>query len=104
WVGGTGCLHKIPGQRQCRYRGASVEAWNEQGQPVIGEVGELVCTQPMPSMPLYFLNDEGNKRLISSYFEPWPGIWRHGDWLKVTPTGSCIIYGRSDATINRHGL
>jgi acetoacetyl-CoA synthetase len=71
---------------------------------VVDAVGELVCTQPIPSMPLYFWGDEGNKRYLSSYFDTWPGIWRHGDWLKVTPRGSCIIYGRSDATINRHGL
>jgi acetoacetyl-CoA synthetase len=81
-----------------------VQAWNEQGQSVTGEVGELVCTEPMPSMPLYFWGDEGNKRYLSSYFDTYPGVWRHGDWLKITPEGGCIIYGRSDATINRHGL
>jgi acetoacetyl-CoA synthetase len=84
--------------------GCAVEAWSEQGAPVIGEVGELVCTKPIPSMPLYFWNDEGNKRLLSSYFDTYPNVWRHGDWLKVMPDGGCIIYGRSDATINRHGL
>ena len=89
---------------QCRLLGCAVEAWNEQGQPVIGEVGELVCTQPIPSMPLYFWGDEGNARYLSSYFDTYPGVWRHGDWLKITPSGGCIIYGRSDATINRHGL
>jgi acetoacetyl-CoA synthetase len=67
-------------------------------------VGELVCTQPIPSMPLYFWNDPGNRRYLASYFDTWPGIWRHGDWLKILPDGGCIIYGRSDATINRHGL
>jgi acetoacetyl-CoA synthetase len=84
--------------------GCAVEAWNEQAQPVIGEVGELVCTRPIPSMPLYFWNDPGGQRYLSSYFDTYPGVWRHGDWLKITPQGGCIIYGRSDATINRHGL
>jgi acetoacetyl-CoA synthetase len=94
----------VPGEMQCRLLGCSVEAWNEQGQPVIDEVGELVCTQPIPSMPLYFWGDERNARYLSSYFDTYPGVWRHGDWLKITPSGGCIIFGRSDATINRHGL
>ena len=104
FIGGNRELPQVPGEMQCRLLGCAVEAWNEQGQPVIGEVGELVCTRPLPSMPLYFWNDEGNKRYLSSYFDMYPGVWRHGDWLKITPQGSCIIYGRSDATINRHGL
>ncbi|MBX3585320.1 MAG: acetoacetate--CoA ligase [Ramlibacter sp.] len=104
FIGGNRELPLIPGEMQCRLLGCAVEAWNEQGQPVIDEVGELVCTQPIPSMPLYFWGDEGNKRYLSSYFDMYPGVWRHGDWLKVTPAGGCIIYGRSDATINRHGL
>jgi acetoacetyl-CoA synthetase len=104
FVGGNRELPQVPGEMQCRLLGCAVEAWNEQGQPMIDEVGELVCTQPMPSMPLYFWGDEGNKRYLSSYFDTYPGVWRHGDWLKITPRGSCIIYGRSDATINRHGL
>jgi len=93
--------------------GAAVEAFSEQGRAVTGEVGELVCTEPMPSMPLYFWNDADGARYRASYFETYPDnfdgsgrgpVWRHGDWLKVDPDGSCIIYGRSDATINRHGL
>ena len=104
FIGGNRELPQVPGEMQCRLLGCAVEAWNEQGQPVIGEVGELVCTQPIPSMPLYFWSDEGNKRYLSSYFDMYPGVWRHGDWLKITPDGGCIIYGRSDATINRHGL
>ncbi|MFY8105168.1 MAG: AMP-binding enzyme, partial [Ramlibacter sp.] len=104
FIGGHRELPQIPGQMQCRLLGCAVEAWNEDGQPVTGEVGELVCTQPLPSMPLYFWGDEGNRRYLSSYFDMYPGVWRHGDWLKVTDTGHCIIYGRSDATINRHGL
>ncbi|MES2974714.1 MAG: acetoacetate--CoA ligase [Pseudomonadota bacterium] len=104
FIGGNRELPLVTGEMQCRLLGCSVEAWNEEGKPVIGEVGELVCTRPMPSMPLYFWGDEGNKRYLSSYFDMYPGVWRHGDWLKITPTGGCIIYGRSDATINRHGL
>ncbi len=104
FIGGHRELPQVPGQMQCRLLGCAVEAWNEQGQPVIDEVGELVCTRPIPSMPLYFWNDEGNARYVSSYFDMYPGVWRHGDWLKITAEGGCIIYGRSDATINRHGL
>jgi acetoacetyl-CoA synthetase len=104
FIGGNRELPQVPGEMQCRLLGCAVQAWNEQGEPVIGEVGELVCTEPIPSMPLYFWGDEGNKRYLSSYFDTYPGVWRHGDWLKITPSGSCIIYGRSDATINRHGL
>ncbi len=104
FIGGNRDLPLMAGEMQCRLLGCSVHAWNEQGQPVIGEVGELVCTEPIPSMPLYFWGDEGNKRYLSSYFDMYPGVWRHGDWLKITPAGGCIIYGRSDATINRHGL
>jgi acetoacetyl-CoA synthetase len=104
FIGGNRELPLVPGEMQCRLLGCAVEAWNEQGQPVIGEVGELVCTRPMPSMPLRFWNDPGDKRYIASYFDMWPGVWRHGDWLRITPEGGCIIYGRSDATINRHGL
>lgn len=104
FVGGNRELPEVPGQMQCRYLGASVEAWNEAGQPVIGEVGELVCTRPIPSMPLYFWNDEGNARYLASYFDTYPGVWRHGDWLRIGEDGGCVIYGRSDATINRQGL
>ena len=110
FIGGNRALPLVPGEMQCRELGCAVEAWNEQGEPVIGEVGELVCKRPIPSMPLYFWGDEGHKRYLSSYFDMYPGSngqcapWRHGDWLKITESGSCIIYGRSDATINRHGL
>lgn len=114
FIGGNPELPLIAGQMQCRLLGCAVEAWNEQGEPVIDAVGELVCTQPIPSMPLYFWGDPGNKRYLSSYFDMYPpghgrrggegGVWRHGDWLRITPEGGSIIYGRSDATINRHGL
>jgi acetoacetyl-CoA synthetase len=104
FIGGNRTLPLVAGQMQCRLLGCAVEAWNEDGQAVVGEVGELVCTQPIPSMPLYFWGDQGDARYLSSYFDMYPGVWRHGDWLKVAPDGGCIIYGRSDATINRHGL
>jgi acetoacetyl-CoA synthetase len=104
FLGGNRELPQVPGEMQCRMLGSAVEAWNEHGQPVVGEVGELVCTRPIPSMPLYFWGDAGHQRYLSSYFDMYPGVWRHGDWLLIQPTGGCIIYGRSDATINRHGL
>jgi acetoacetyl-CoA synthetase len=95
------------GEMQCRGLGAAVYAFDDAGQPVIGEVGELVCTQPMPSMPLYFWGDTDGRRYFDSYFDVYPGAWRHGDWLRLVPrpgaTGG-IIYGRSDSTINRHGI
>jgi len=81
-----------------------VEAFNEQGKAVIDEVGELVCTEPMPSMPLFLWGDSDGKRYRDSYFDMWPQVWRHGDWIKITSRGGAIIYGRSDATINRHGI
>ncbi len=104
FIGGNRELPLVAGEMQCRLLGCAVQAWNEQGQSVTGEVGELVCTQPLPSMPLHFWGDTGNQRYLSSYFDMYPNVWRHGDWLKITPSGGCIIYGRSDATINRHGL
>ena len=104
FIAGLPTLPVVEGEMQCRCLGAAVEAWNEQGQPLVDEVGELVCVKPMPSMPLYFWNDEGNRRYHDSYFDMYPGIWRHGDWLRITPNGGSIIYGRSDATINRHGI
>ena len=129
FIGGHRELPQVPGQMQCRLLGCAVEAWNEDGQPVVGEVGELVCTRPIPSMPLYFWGDQNHARYTSSYFDWSPagpsqgasapsggreysergglrssGVWRHGDWLKVGADGGCVIYGRSDATINRHGL
>ena len=104
FVGGLASLPVVIGEMQCRCLGAAVEAWNEAGQALVDEVGELVCVKPMPSMPLYFWGDAGNKRLHDSYFDMYPGVWRHGDWIRITPRGGAIIYGRSDATINRHGI
>lgn len=104
FMAGNPELPDTPGRLQCRHLGAAIEAWDEDGHPLIGEVGELVCTRPFPSMPLYFWGDEDGKRYRESYFTEWPGIWRHGDWLTIDADGSCTISGRSDATINRHGL
>jgi acetoacetyl-CoA synthetase len=103
-VGGNRTLPVVKGEMQCRWLGAGVQAYSESGQPLSDEVGELVCTTPLPSMPLFFWGDEGHKRYIDSYFDMYPGVWRHGDWIRITPRGGAIIYGRSDATINRHGI
>jgi acetoacetyl-CoA synthetase len=105
--GFVACAPTLPvhaGEIQCRELGVAAYAFNEAGQPVVNEVGELVITQPMPSMPVYFWNDPGHKRYLESYFETFPGVWRHGDWIRFTPRGSSVIYGRSDSTINRHGI
>jgi acetoacetyl-CoA synthetase len=128
FIGGNRELPQEAGVMQCRLLGCAVEAWNEAGEPVHGEVGELVCAQPIPSMPLYFWNDPNNARYLASYFEMYPaghgrkpgggdaeaaygGVWRHGDWLRIGAADQgqnggegCVIFGRSDATINRHGL
>ena len=104
FVGGVPILPVHPGEMQCRCLGAAVEAYDETGQALADQVGELVCTKPMPSMPACFWNDEGNRRYIDSYFDMFPGVWRHGDWIRITPRGGAVIYGRSDATINRHGI
>ncbi len=92
------------GEMQARVLGNGVRAFDEAGNEVIGEVGELVCTVPLPAMPLYFWGDEDGSRLHESYFDTYPNVWRHGDWIEITPEGGSIIYGRSDATINRRGL
>ncbi len=104
FVTGSVLLPVNAGELQCRALGAKVEAFDEQGQPLIDEVGELVLTEPMPSMPLFFWNDPEDTRYKDSYFSMYPGVWRHGDWIKITPRGSAVIYGRSDSTINRMGI
>ncbi len=104
FVGGSILLPVYAGELQCRCLGAKVESFDEQGQVLVDEVGELVVTEPMPSMPLFFWNDPDGKRYLESYFNMYPGVWRHGDWIKITPRGSAIIYGRSDSTINRMGI
>jgi acetoacetyl-CoA synthetase len=104
FVGGCPHLLVYPGEIQCRLLGCYLESYNEAGQPVRNELGEMVILKPMPSMPIYFWNDEGNERYRSSYFGHFPGVWRHGDWIEITDRGSVIIYGRSDATLNRDGV
>jgi acetoacetyl-CoA synthetase len=104
FVGGVATLPVYRGEIQARALGAAVEAWNDDGEPVVEEVGELIVTEPMPSMPIYFWGDEDGSRYRESYFEMFPGIWRHGDWLELTRRETAIIYGRSDSTINRGGI
>ena len=93
-----------PGEMSAPNLGVALEAWDEAGQPVIGRVGELVVTKPMPSMPLYFWNDADGTRYRDAYFATFPGVWRHGDWMEVTERGSVIVSGRSDSTLNRNGV
>jgi acetoacetyl-CoA synthetase len=104
FVGGVPTLPVYLGELQGRALGASVEAWDPQGHPLTDEVGELVITKPMPSMPTYFWGDDDGSRYRESYFEMFPGYWRHGDWIKITARGTAVIYGRSDSTINRGGV
>jgi acetoacetyl-CoA synthetase len=104
FVGGVPTLPVYRGELQARALGAKVEAWNADGISVVGEVGELVITEPMPSMPLRLWGDEDGSRYRASYFETYPGVWRHGDWIELTDRGTAIITGRSDATINRAGV
>jgi acetoacetyl-CoA synthetase len=92
------------GELQCRGLGMKVEAFDENGRPVIGQQGELVCTAPFPSMPLYFWNDPDNKKYLSAYFDVYPGVWRHGDYIEISDHGGVKIYGRSDATLNPGGV
>ncbi|HSV78734.1 MAG TPA: acetoacetate--CoA ligase [Ramlibacter sp.] len=101
------CAPTLPvraGEIQCAELGVAAYAFNDAGQPVVDEVGELVITQPMPSMPVKFWNDPEGRRYRESYFEMFPGVWRQGDWIRFTPEGGSVIYGRSDSTINRHGI
>ena len=104
FVGGSALLPVYRGELQGRALGAAVEAWDEEGKPVIDAVGELVVTKPMPSMPVYFWGDPDGSRYRESYFEFFPGVWRHGDWIEITSRGTAVIYGRSDSTINRSGI
>jgi acetoacetyl-CoA synthetase len=104
FVGGVATLPVYLGELQGRCLGCAVEAWDPAGRPLVDEVGELVITKPMPSMPLFFWGDSDGERYRESYFDMYPGVWRHGDWIKITPRGTAIIYGRSDSTINRGGV
>ncbi len=104
FVGGCPTLPVYEGEIQCRALGCALYAWDDQGLPIEEQLGEMVITRPMPSMPVFFWNDEDGSRLKASYFEDYPGVWRHGDFIRVTKRGGVIIYGRSDATLNRHGV
>jgi acetoacetyl-CoA synthetase len=104
FVGGVPTLPVYAGELQARALGCDVQAWDEDGRPVTGQVGELVITQPMPSMPTGFWGDPGGERYRESYFATYPGIWRHGDWIEITERGTAVITGRSDSTINRGGV
>jgi acetoacetyl-CoA synthetase len=104
FVGGVALLPVYRGELQGRALGAAVEAWDEAGNAVVEEVGELVVTEPMPSMPVCFWGDEDGSRYAEAYFERYPGVWRHGDWIEITAHGTAVIYGRSDSTINRSGI
>jgi acetoacetyl-CoA synthetase len=104
FIGSSSLLPVTAGELQRPMLGVAAASWDEDGHPVVGELGELVITEPMPSMPLYFWNDPDGTRYRESYFEPWPGVWRHGDWLEITERGTCLITGRSDSTLNRGGV
>ncbi|EHI10435.1 acetoacetyl-CoA synthetase [Mycolicibacterium thermoresistibile ATCC 19527] len=104
FVGANPLQPVVAGAIQGPCLGVAVEAWNEAGQPVIDQVGEMVITAPMPSMPIYFWADEDGSRYREAYFDTYPGVWRHGDWITITTTGLCFVHGRSDSTINRGGV
>ena len=104
FVGGVPTLPVHEGELQARALGADLHAFGPDGEDLVGAVGELVITQPMPSMPIFFWGDEDGSRLRESYFDTYPGVWRHGDWIEITDRGTAIIYGRSDSTINRGGV
>lgn len=104
FVGGNPLWPVYEGEVQCRALGCSLYAWDDEGHPIEDEVGEMVITQPMPSMPVFFWNDPDGSRYHNSYFDTFPGVWRHGDWVRITPRKGLVIHGRSDATLNRHGV
>ena len=104
FVGGSPLTPVWEGEIPCSYLGAAVRAFDEEGRPVVGGQGELVITEPMPSMPVGFWGDDDGSRYRAAYFEDFPGVWRHGDWITMTERGSCVITGRSDATLNRGGV
>lgn len=104
FVGGVPTMPVYQGEIQRRALGCDMKSLDEEGKPLIGEVGEMVITQPMPSMPIYFWNDPKYERYLDSYFDTYPGLWRHGDWLQITERNTLVILGRSDATLNRQGV
>jgi acetoacetyl-CoA synthetase len=104
FVGGNPFWPVYQGEIQCRALGCALEAFDDDGNPSVGKMGEMVITEPMPSMPVYLWGDKNYQRYKESYFEMFPGIWRHGDWTEITPRNGVIIYGRSDSTLNRGGI
>jgi acetoacetyl-CoA synthetase len=104
FVGASPLVPVWEGEISCRQLGCAIEAFSPDGTPLIDEQGELVITRPMPSMPVAFWNDPGGERYRAAYFDDFPGVWRHGDWITFTDRGSCVISGRSDATLNRGGV
>ncbi|MGE2731141.1 acetoacetate--CoA ligase [Mycolicibacterium vaccae] len=104
FIGGVRTVPVWPGELSAPYLGVALAAWDESGEPVVGEVGELVVTKPMPSMPVAFWNDPDGSRYRDAYFDTYAGVWRHGDWITITERGSVIVHGRSDSTLNRHGI
>lgn len=104
FIGAAPTVPVWPGELSVAYLGVALDAWDEAGNPVRGEVGELVVTKPMPSMPIRFWNDSDGSRYRSAYFEMFPGVWRHGDWITITDHDSIVVHGRSDSTLNRHGI
>jgi acetoacetyl-CoA synthetase len=104
FMGGSPTVPVWSGELSVRCLGVALESWDEQGQAVYGEVGELVVRRPLPSMPIYFWNDPDGSKYTDAYFSTFPGVWRHGDWITVTSRGSVVIHGRSDSTLNRQGV
>jgi acetoacetyl-CoA synthetase len=104
FIGGARTVPVWPGELSAPFLGVALEAYDEGGVPVRGDVGELVITKPMPSMPIRFWNDPDGKRYHDAYFDDFPGVWRHGDWITITERGSVLMHGRSDSTLNRNGI
>jgi acetoacetyl-CoA synthetase len=104
FAGGSPIVPVWPGELSAPCLGVALDSWDERGQPVRGTVGELVITKPMPSMPVAFWNDPAGSRYREAYFGTYPGAWRHGDWITITDRWSVVVHGRSDATLNRHGI
>lgn len=104
FIGGVRTVPVWPGELSAPFLGVALDAWDESGEPVRGKVGELVVTKPMPSMPVAFWNDADGGRYRAAYFDMFPGVWRHGDWITITDHGSVVVHGRSDSTLNRHGI
>jgi acetoacetyl-CoA synthetase len=104
FVGASPTLPVHAGEIQARCLGMDVRSWSDEGQALVDEVGELVCVKPFPSMPIFFWKDTDGKRYHEAYFDVFPGVWRHGDFIKINQRGGCYIYGRSDSTLNRYGV